>query len=728
MKARGRGTATTGLEIKRPRGVTDTSPCPAARPSGMSTAPSPAEVAVYRALCLLGGLALPATGYVQEALGLDAVVPMWARWAVAALPLAVLGASFVGEAVRRELAGLLYVLLYVLIAWSAALAVLRGMAAVDVLGAGAVLAAVAAVAATGFRRPWPLAAALATAVAASAAAAFLAEAPVLAPPLLAGGMAAVAALLFSGGLLGTRLRARFEEERERRLAVFEGVAEGVLVLEADTLQVLGVNAAYCEATGFSAEEVTSRSLYDLSAERPEAVDRDARRVCEEGRVRLGERRHRRKDGTVVAVDLAAACLKEGRRRVLCLTAYDVTEARRERAEAEAARTEARTVLDTRTAFLDNLSHELRTPLVAITGFVDLLAEGLPPAEQAGVLASLRRSADRLHGTLNAILDLAQIDGGAYALTPEPVAVAEVAAAAAELFRKEAAAKGLALRVEVGGAGPDAARAVVDRTALHRVLIHLLSNAVKFTEAGGVAVGVRADSHRVIVRVRDTGIGIEPDAVPHLFTPFWQADSGHARAHEGSGLGLTLTKRIVDLMGGRIMVKSTPRQGTAVTLAFARTWASPEAAFPHTGDAAGDGWPAEPTTVQPLGVAKPRALLVEDNADTARLIAHLLQDRFDVTTAPEARTALELARGTWFDVLLLDIQLGDGIDGLSLLKRLRAMSAYAFVPALAVTTYTAPGDRERFLAAGFDAYLPKPFTRRELLSAVASAQATRTAVV
>jgi len=696
--------------------------------------PSP-ELWTYRALCLIGGAAVPLLGWAQAVYSTPPADPLWLRGVVGALPLGVAAASFASGAVRHEIAGLCYVLLYVFVAWFAVAVGLGGFTPLAAAGGIALLVAVSVAATAGFAGLLPLAAGLAAVLTVLTGLVLLTEAPAVAPEPYLGLAGTAAAALFAGASLWQHLRRQAEVGEHRYRTVFERVADGVLLLEAGTLRVLAANEAYLHLTGYDARGLRARTLYDLACARPDDVDRDVRAALEAGRADLGERLHRRLDGTEFPLAVGLARFEEEGRTLLCLTARDLTDENRTRTEIEATRDQARAMLELRTNFLQNMSHELRTPLVAITGFLDLLeAEGdaLDPEERQAMLVSLRRSAERLSGTLNAVLDLAQLDGGQFDLTPEPVCIAEAAREVATRLLPHARTRGLDLRLRLDAD----ALALADRGALERILLSLLSNAIKFTRQGSVSVSVEADSHRVILHVADTGVGIAPEALPHLFTAFHQVSAGHGREHEGSGLGLTLTKRLVDLLGGRIRVDSVPDKGTVVTVAFARTWAAMEEetrTLPLATDAplppasawaeAGDGTASGPPEIAPLA-ARPRALVVEDNEDTARLMRRMLADHFDVDTAPDAEAALALARRAWYDVFFLDIHLGAGMNGVGLLHHLRAMSAYAFVPAVSVTAYDSAGDRERFLSAGFDAYLPKPFTRRQLLAAAEAAARQR----
>ncbi len=259
-------------------------------------------------------------------------------------------------------------------------------------------------------------------------------------------------------------------------------------------------------------------------------------------------------------------------RGIVVNSRDVTASLRY-AEERAARERAEEMLRLKDAFLSNMSHELRTPLTGILGFAEVLAEEAPPDLQEPA-AVIHRSARRLMDTLNSVLDLAQLEGGAVELRPEPLDVLAEAREAVALLAPVAGRAGLTLTVE-GEVTPVA----LDRPALHRILNNLVGNALKFTEEGGVTVRVEPVPGAVRLRVSDTGIGINEAFLPRLYGEFQQASTGLAREHEGNGLGLTITKRLVDLLGGTIAVESTVGEGTTFTVTL------PAALPPSVGDGA-----------------------------------------------------------------------------------------------------------------------------------------------
>ena len=270
---------------------------------------------------------------------------------------------------------------------------------------------------------------------------------------------------------------------------------------------------------------------------------------------------------------------------------DVTERKEAEAElvgareaAEAGRDAAERMNRLKSSFLANMSHEIRTPLTGILGFADLLAAEVG-AEQRPFVDYIERNGRRLLDTLNAVLDLSQLEAGEYRASVVPVRLAAAVREGAERFEEQAADKGLRFDIEID---PDAA-AAVDPTALTQITGYLASNAVKFTDTGGVLISVEATSDRAVLRVADTGIGISEAFLPLVFDAFRQEATGHARSHEGSGLGLTVVRRLVTLLGGDIEVAAEQPGGTAVTVSFARVPAPTSSRPPRLGAARTRRW-------------------------------------------------------------------------------------------------------------------------------------------
>jgi CheY-like chemotaxis protein len=301
-----------------------------------------------------------------------------------------------------------------------------------------------------------------------------------------------------------------------------------------------------------------------------------------------------------------------------------------------------------------------------------------------------------------------------ALPLEPTPVAEEVRTAVAAYRPVLEKKGLFLNIEMPGA--TCVRAPLNAEAFQRILVNLLDNAVKFTEEGGIGIKVKEEAHAVSIAVADTGSGIGDAFREQLFEDFTQ----EAPDTEGSGLGLAIAKRLTQQMDGTIEVTSIESQGTVFTVSFPRV-APPEPQPKTNGHAARADGAKE--------ASQPRLLLVEDNRNTRALARHVLRSDYDVTCVASAEDALAEAQDAAaaetpaFEVFLLDINLGEGEDGVDLLQRLRERPAYDDVPAIAFTAYAMEGDEERLRAAGFDGYLPKPFSKEELLEEVKKTRAS-----
>ena len=398
------------------------------------------------------------------------------------------------------------------------------------------------------------------------------------------------------------------------------------------------------------------------------------------------------DGHDVFVEGAATALYDDPAvSGLVLNLRDATERRRAEAVLVQAKQQAEEVAALKSSFLANMSHEIRTPLTAIIGFADVLGEEVTDETQSEFVDLIARSGRRLMDTLNSVLDLTRLDADDTRSGVAAVDAAKLARETVEMFGPAAAEAGLGL----GVSAPASLEALADEASLGRVLHNLIGNAIKFTDAGRVTLEVREADGQVAVVVRDTGIGIDPAFLPRVFGEFEQESTGHGRRYEGVGLGLALSRQLVERMGGTISVESTKGVGTAFTVTLP------------------SGAPSDDTE-------RPLVLVVDDNDQARHVAAHSLARRYRVVQASDGDEALAAVERERPDAAVLDIHLGASISGEDVMRRLRGSESFADLPMIAVTAYGLPGDKERFLAAGFDAYLTKPYTREALLDCIGHA--------
>ncbi|MEQ6888880.1 ATP-binding protein [Halomonas sp. CS7] len=355
-------------------------------------------------------------------------------------------------------------------------------------------------------------------------------------------------------------------------------------------------------------------------------------------------------------------------------------------------------------FLATVSHEIRTPLNGVIGMSDLLQDQPLPVKARHFADTIHDSAQRLLELINDILDFSKIEAQRLEFEERPFDLAELIDGAVALFAPRAQARGLRLECELDPRLPT--RLLGDAGRLRQVLLNLLSNAIKFTEQGEVRLGVRAlGEGPVLFEVVDTGIGIAPESQRQLFEPFQQGDPSTARRFGGTGLGLVISKRLVEAQGGRLAFESEPGRGS-------RFWfvlTLPEAT---AGEVAADV--AVPAAQG--GLADARLLVVEDdpvNQQVARAMLERLGCR--VSVAEAADVALSWAAREHFDLIFMDVQL-PGMDGLEATRRLRAQGGWsAEVPVVAMTAGGPSGDQARCLAAGMNGYLTKPLFQQALVA-------------
>lgn len=413
--------------------------------------------------------------------------------------------------------------------------------------------------------------------------------------------------------------------------------------------------------------------------------------------------------------IAAKLITLAGQRMKLVRVTDITD--RKQAEAALQRTNQELARATRMKdeFLANMSHELRTPLNAILGMTEGLQDGVfGPLNhrQRNALSTVEYSGSHLLELINDILDLAKIEAGQMRIDCAPVSTPYLCSSSLPFVQAQAQAKNITLRVEVPQGLPDL---LVDERRLRQVLINLLNNAVKFTPAGGTvtlrATGLDTDSDAPWLRltVSDTGIGIAPEDMAKLFKPFVQIDSTLNRQYGGTGLGLALVQRIVDLHGGQVHVTSTLASGShfSVDLPGVQATTSP-GLRPNGGD--------RPRRLLVTGEV-PLILLAEDNeANISTISSYLGAKGYRLEVAKTGRAAVEMAQRLRPAIILMDLQMPD-MDGLEATRLIRADPDLSSTLIVALTAFAMPQDREQCLALGIDDYVSKPVKLKTLVTTV-----------
>ena len=395
-----------------------------------------------------------------------------------------------------------------------------------------------------------------------------------------------------------------------------------------------------------------------------------------------------KDGEIRSVTRVLNPVIDRRGDVSAVIVYgvDMTELKSYQDQMSEVKAEAERLVELKESFLANISHEFRTPLTGILGFAQLLQEDVD-LEQREFVDIILRNGRRLMATLNSMVDLSKLHSNYLEMNVEVFNLVDEVKQVAQSLSTMAQDKELYLRLR---ATRPEVLVRLDRGHLFRVLEHLIGNAIKFTNDGGVIVEVHGDPENVHVRVMDTGVGIRNEFLPFLFEEFNQESSGLSRDFEGTGIGLSVVKRLIDLMEGEISVDSEKGEGSVFTLTF-------PAAFPH-----------------PRAGSRNRVLVADESEEVHTLVEYVLSPYFDVEYASDFVSALQRAQEVQYDVVLLDTELSDAASAAETLAPFRQVSGYDQVPVVALDPHAAHGGDVHYRAVGYDDCLQKPLDKRLLL--------------
>lgn len=523
-------------------------------------------------------------------------------------------------------------------------------------------------------------------------------------PLVAAVGSVVESIRIDESRLAAETRAR--SQQDLYAAVVEYAAEGVIVFGEDGV-TLAFNPAAERITGYLESEIVGKPIASLLGDElfsPEVLAPASRTqgASSEGMII-------RRSGRRVPVEMSLSRTAAGGRTVYTAILRDIAERKETEAALRNAKETAERTSRAKDEFLAGMSHELRTPLNAVIGLSSLLARqvhGTVNDKQRQYLDQIEDSGRHLLELINDILDLAKIEADKLEALVAPVDVLPLVESALGVIRETATGAGLRIEVDVDG---DLPRVLADTRRTKQVLINLLSNATKFTESGGT-IGVTAGEAdgMVAVTIWDTGVGIPEDQLSNIFSPFEQVDHSLSRAHEGTGLGLTLSRRFVEMQNGTLTVESVPGSGSRFTFTLPVVPDVSEPILSPTTESAG---------TQPTVVAKTRVLVVEDNAVNRLIVTDYLEAfGYHTDVAVDGEEAIEKALALVPDVILMDVQLPRR-DGLSATRELKSRPETAGIPVIALTALAMSGDAERCYEAGCDGYLSKPCDPDDIVAAV-----------
>ncbi|NCC25280.1 MAG: PAS domain S-box protein [Deltaproteobacteria bacterium] len=507
------------------------------------------------------------------------------------------------------------------------------------------------------------------------------------------------------------------KSEERFMLAMDAARDGIWDWNVGTGEVY-YSPAYAEMLGYAADGIPAHVSSWMDLIHPEDGERalEANTNCIENRAESFEieYRMRAKDGSwrwILGRGRAASRNKDGRATRMVGTHTDITERKRSEEAIVRAKERAEEATRAKSEFLANMSHEIRTPINGITGMMQLLQTTFLEDDQREYVNLAATAADRLTRLLTDILDLSRVEAGKMDLVEEAFEVGSIGESVVGLFAVTARSKGVVLEWTLDRALPG--RLVGDEARLRQIVFNLVGNALKFTDQGSVKVEMdrlspaKGNDLRVLVTVSDTGVGVAENRLEEIFQPFKQVEELYTRRHQGAGLGLSIVRRIVQLMGGSMAMESEVGKGSRVYVVLP---------FKLPTEASGQTGPESTRACRRM-----RILLAEDDLSNQIPTRKLLEKAgHRVAVAKDGRQVLEILAEDDFDCVLMDIQMPimNGVEATRAIRSSDSLGSKRHIPIVALTAYAMKGDREKFLAAGMNGYLAKPVLMEDLAEVLA----------
>lgn len=474
-----------------------------------------------------------------------------------------------------------------------------------------------------------------------------------------------------------------------------------------------VNPKLIEVSGYSERELLGKNprIFNSGHHNQDFYEHMWQNLTE-GKEWIGEMRNRKKNGELYWESVSISPIKNESGNVTHFVAIkeDITERKKLEEELIAAKENAEEMNRMKSNFLASMSHELRTPMIGILGYSELLLTELTDSEQREMVSLILKSGERLNDTLNSILDLSKIESQKVEIQLEPADVVKAIDESRKLFIVAAKEKNLSIIFK-----PSQEKIFVDAdfNMLNKIMNNLISNAIKYTSKGEIKIYAEIKKDNAVIKVSDTGIGILEEHKDIIFEPFRQVSEGFNRSHEGTGLGLTLTKRFVEFLGGKITVESVFGKGSTFVVELPVS-KSIHNVYKDTLK------PSDKIFEAQIKSGKyPSILLVEDDELSAKVITRYLAEFYKIECVPGADEAISAVQNNYFDLILMDIGLRGKMDGMQAAAEIRKFEQYKKTPIVAVTAYAMHGDKERILRGSCSHYISKPFSKFELLRLINS---------